>query len=241
MQASGDGFDGSQRIVQFMPQHADQPLPGCALLRAGRGSRRRARPACAARPFWRNVLRRRTSAHRLLKCNGDHQAFSAVRQSFSPSSSAVRPSSRTAACCSRRSPAGLTSRKTSSGSNANKRNVDFFDHAPQQSGGLDRTDALVGEQVGKRIDFQRKLSQSVFGAAPRAKGIVLFAQSGDHIRQSLQRANRLLVQAQRPAATRQQVRRRSSASLDSIVQDCSQIRMPLTSNPGTATSNDVRD
>ena len=78
------------------------------------------------------------------------------------------------------------------------RHIDLVDHAAQQRGRFDGLNALLGENVGEGVDFQRQLAERVIGIGlAGAKRVVLFAQRAHHVGQSLQRTDDLLQQRKR--------------------------------------------
>ena len=82
-----------------------------------------------------------------------------------------------------------------------QRRMHDFKNAGQQGCGLERTDALLLQQVGESIDLGGQFAKRVLRAGPaRAEGVIALAQRRHHVGERLQRADHALNQSARQPA-----------------------------------------
>ncbi len=129
-----------------------------------------------------------------MKCNGITEAFSAERHVFNPSSVAVLPEQSRRSLLQQSFAGRVHQPQGFAGIEGEERNIHFFDDTLQEGGCFNRPDAMLCQQVGQHVDFEREFAKSIVGNRhARAERIVLFPQSADHIGQSLQGTNNLIV------------------------------------------------
>src|SRR5438874_472349 len=76
------------------------------------------------------------------------------------------------------------------------RHVNLHQHFLQERNRLHRSQALALQSVGERVDLKNKFAESIVAAgATSPKREVLFAQSGDHVGEGLQRTHDLRPQS----------------------------------------------
>ena len=102
-------------------------------------------------------------------------------------SSAVRHISCSTGRPSSRSPARFTSRKLPLIVERKHRDIDLAHHRPEQRGRLERTQTLVTQRVGQRIDLEQRLAERIVaGGAARTEREVALAQCLEQVGHGLQ-------------------------------------------------------
>ena len=192
--AAGNGFDGRERIVDFVANHPDEPLPCIALLLAQgnadvREHQQRVRDAALAKtgssyhPVDGIAFagKNHDALIGLVEHRGKLQLIGAAAQG--PRRGEMEDALR----------GGIDKPQAMGRIKGKHRRVHGRNDAAQQCRGLQLTQTLALQHVGEFIDLQGKLSQSIQLPPPaRAKGVVGFAQRGDNVGQGLKRADDLL-------------------------------------------------
>ena len=156
------------------------------------------------RPPWRNELRRISQrptppGNAVLMTRG----ASPSRQSSRPSSSARRPSIRSAVCAEQPRPGAVDELQLALLVEREHRDVDLRHHLAQQRGRFERVEPLVAQRLDQRVDLDHHLAERVAAArAAGADGEVPFAERGEQVRQRLEGQDDALAQREREARGR---------------------------------------
>ena len=202
LEAVRDRLDRRQRVVDLVADDANQALPRLTLLVAQR----------LADVGHDEQLERDAALSEMAACgppSGRCRPGMCRRRSMarrrrgnptSPSSSAVRPSSRSIGRASSRSPARFARRSRRSGSNEKTATGNLLHHRAQQRGRFERSEALLAKRFGQRVHLDQHLAERVvFTLTARADREVLLTQRREQVRQRLQRVDDAIAQRRRHA------------------------------------------
>src|SRR6185437_15530495 len=200
-QAARNGRDGGERVVDLVAEHANEALPGEALLVAQRLAQVGKHDELLRAPI------EPEGATPELPSSGaarERRVDGAVRLA----AQAAGQSERGGGAADDLALAGAEQLLAASVHEAQlaplvegeNGDVDFLHYGAQQRGGLHGAQALRAQRLAQRVDFEQgEAERVIYAGASGAHGEVSFAERGEHVGNGLQRAHDALAQGQRDA------------------------------------------
>ena len=209
---SGDRLDRRERVVDLVAEHADQPLPGLALLGAQRALRSVSTSSWCGRPPWRKCCAAPPSGPappgKVRVERARRLAVEAARRARAPRR---RPSSRSAGCAEQPLAARDSPAEPPLAVEGEDGDVDLLDH-PRGAARWPPARRAAARAASRRsalTSSSARPSASSGRGAARADREVALAQRGEQVGERLQRAR----PPARAAASARPARRRPRASV----------------------------